>query len=146
MERDEHVPGTAPPGAETGCWLLLYPRLAAICRLAQRRTSLSMTEIAVLFALHDAGTTEVRTLRRNLAADAGYLSRILAGFERQGMVVLTGSPHDGRQQCVNLTHLGAERRAAVGLAVAETAREVLTPRQPPHPDDPLLSFLKRSFQ
>jgi DNA-binding MarR family transcriptional regulator len=139
MECDEHAPQNAPPVAETGCWLLLYPRLAAICRMAQRRTSLSMTEIAVLFALHDAGTTEVRTLRRSLAADAGYLSRILAGFAREGMVALTGSPHDGRQQRVNLTPLGAERCAAVGMVVAETAREVLTPRQTPHPDDPLLS-------
>lgn len=110
--------------AEARGWLLLYPRLAAFCRLVQRRTSLSMTEIAVLCALYETGAREMRDLRRAVAADGGHLSRILAAFERDGIVVREASDGDGRVRRVALTALGAERCLTVSRAAAEIAREV----------------------
>ena len=114
----------SPASAEARGWLLLYPRLAAFCRLVQRRTSLSMTEIAVLCALHETGASEMRDLRRAVAADAGHLSRILAAFEQADMVVRESSDGDGRVRRVALTALGAERCLAVSCAAAEIAREI----------------------
>jgi len=113
----------AEASVEARSWLLLYPRLAAFCRRVQRRTRLSMTEVAVLCALHDAGITDMRDLRRSVAADAGHLSRILAAFERDGMVVRVASADDGRVRRVALTALGTERCLAVSCAAAEIARE-----------------------
>jgi isoleucyl-tRNA synthetase len=128
--------------AEARSWLLLYPQLAAFCRRVQRRTSLSMTEIAVLFALHDAGTVGMRELRRSVAADAGHLSRILAAFERDGMVALVASASDGRMRQAMLTALGTQRCLAVSAAAAEIAREMPATQ----PKAGALSSLKRMFQ
>jgi len=114
----------APVSADVRGWLLLYPQLAAFCRLVQRRTSLSMTEIAVLCALYETDARDVRDLRRAVAADAGHLSRILAAFEEADMVVRGSSDGDGRVRWVALTALGAERCLAVSCAAAEIAREV----------------------
>lgn len=144
MRVDRPVAAGMTSSAEADCWMLLYPRLAAFCREVQRRSSLSMTEVAVLLALHATGTAEVRALRRNLSAGAGHLSRILAAFEEEGMVTRATSAADGRQRRVTLTAMGAERCAGLGLIVSDTAREVLM-----LPDGTagsgLAMLLKRSF-
>jgi DNA-binding MarR family transcriptional regulator len=61
-------------------------------------------------------------LREWLTADAGHLSRVLARFEREGMVTRVCSGTDHRRQQVTLTALGIQRRAALGVIVAEAAR------------------------
>ena len=96
-----------PLSAEAECWILLYPRVAALSRKVQRRASRSMTEIAVLLALYATGTAEAQALRQNVLADAGHLSRILAALETKGLVTRATSSIDGRQQRVTLTTAGA---------------------------------------
>ncbi|MFC7587557.1 helix-turn-helix domain-containing GNAT family N-acetyltransferase [Nonomuraea antimicrobica] len=68
----------------------------------------SLTEVRVLFELAQAERTETGGLRGLLGLDAGYLSRILARFERDGLVVRERSAADARRQLVRLTPAGAE--------------------------------------
>src|SRR5215470_1258981 len=63
----------------------------------------SLTEARVLFELAREGVTETASLRRRLDIDAGYLSRLLARFEADGLVRRTRSAADGRRQVIGLT-------------------------------------------
>lgn len=68
----------------------------------------SLTEARVIFELAQAEVTEVVELRGTLGLDPGYLSRILARFEMDGLIVRTRSGVDGRRQTVRLTDAGRD--------------------------------------
>jgi DNA-binding MarR family transcriptional regulator/N-acetylglutamate synthase-like GNAT family acetyltransferase len=73
----------------------------------------SLTEARVLFELAQRDVTELAELRRTIDVDAGYLSRILARFEADGLVTRRRSRADGRRQQLRLTARG--RRAFAAL-------------------------------
>ena len=72
------------------------------------RTPYSLTEARVIFELAQRDATELVALRRELDIDAGYLSRILARFERDGIATRERSAADGRRQVIRLTERGRE--------------------------------------
>jgi DNA-binding MarR family transcriptional regulator len=112
----------SPMTEDARYWMLLYPRLAAIFREVQHRTSCSVTEVAVLFALQSSGPMAAGVLRRNLSADAGHLSRILAALDRNDLVRVVVAA-DRRQRLVALTARGVERCAELAAVVTGVARE-----------------------
>ncbi|TDC91017.1 helix-turn-helix domain-containing GNAT family N-acetyltransferase [Actinomadura sp. 7K507] len=71
-------------------------------------TPYSLTEARVIFELAQRSDTEVLALRRALGLDPGYLSRMLARFEADGLAERTRAPGDGRRQIVRLTPRGRE--------------------------------------
>ena len=71
-------------------------------------TPFSLTEARVLYALAHRDGATATWLGQELGLDAGYLSRILRDFERQGLVVRNPSPHDGRQTLISLTPAGRD--------------------------------------
>ncbi|HKE51531.1 MAG TPA: bifunctional helix-turn-helix transcriptional regulator/GNAT family N-acetyltransferase [Actinomycetes bacterium] len=73
----------------------------------------TLTEARVIFELAQHDTSEVVALRRELGLDAGYLSRILARFEADGLIIRSRASGDGRRQVVRLTDSG--RRTYAGL-------------------------------
>ncbi len=81
----------------------------------------SLTEARLLFEMARADVTAVADLRRTLDIDAGYLSRVLARFEKDGLVIRQRSGGDGRRQDIALT--GAGRAAAAELD-ARSARQI----------------------
>ena len=81
----------------------------------------SLTEARVIFELAQAEMTEVVALRRSLGLDAGYLSRMLARFEADGLVVREKSGVDARRQMVRLTRAG---RAVFELLDARSSEQV----------------------
>jgi DNA-binding MarR family transcriptional regulator/GNAT superfamily N-acetyltransferase len=88
-------------------------------------TPYSLTQARVLFELaqREQGATELADLRRHLDIDAGYLSRIIARFEADGMATREQSEADRRRQVIRLTDRG---RAAFEVLDKRSAEEVRT--------------------
>ena len=78
----------------------------------------SLAEVRVLNELCTRKDVTASMLCRELRMDGGYVSRILQGFEREGMILKEKSKRDGRQRVVTLTRKGRK----VGEAVLEEAR------------------------
>lgn len=84
-------------------------------------TAYSLTEGRVLFELGQRPATEVPDLRRALAIDGGYLSRILTRFESDGLVTRERAVADGRRRVIRLTGAG---RSAYQTLDARSAGEI----------------------
>jgi DNA-binding MarR family transcriptional regulator/GNAT superfamily N-acetyltransferase len=83
-----------------------YTNVLGLLREGLLDTPYSLTEARVIFELARWDQAEVTALRRSLDIDAGYLSRILARFEADGLITRQRSPSDGRQQLIALTGPG----------------------------------------
>src|SRR6266849_3243536 len=73
----------------------------------------SLSEARVIYELAQRDTDTATGLVRELGLDAGYLSRILRGFQRRGLLSKQPSARDGRQRLLRLTARG--RRAFQAL-------------------------------
>ncbi|MGW0823645.1 bifunctional helix-turn-helix transcriptional regulator/GNAT family N-acetyltransferase [Streptomyces sp. NPDC002845] len=69
----------------------------------------TLTETRVLWELAHLPQAEAAELRAELSLDSGYLSRILAKFEEDGLVERSRSERDPRRRCVTLTARGREK-------------------------------------
>jgi DNA-binding MarR family transcriptional regulator/GNAT superfamily N-acetyltransferase len=73
----------------------------------------SLTEVRVLYELANREQMTAADLIRELGLDAGYLSRILRGFAKRGLITKARSTLDRRQTLLSLTARG--RRAFAPL-------------------------------
>ncbi|MEV3921830.1 bifunctional helix-turn-helix transcriptional regulator/GNAT family N-acetyltransferase [Actinomadura coerulea] len=89
------------------------------------RSPYSLTEARVIFELAQREDSEVLALRRVLDLDAGYLSRMLARFETDGLVARERAPGDARRQIVRLTPRGREVFAMLDERSVAEIRELL---------------------
>lgn len=123
-------------------------------------TPYTLTESRVLYELAHSARTDAADLRGELSIDAGYLSRLLAKFERDGLVARAPSERDPRRQRITLTDRGRKAaalldersRQAVGALVADvperdrdrlaealgTVRELLSQVRPGSAAEPVL--------
>lgn len=67
-----------------------------------------LTEVRVLYELAHRDDATAGELARELGLDPGYLSRILRGFVRRGLVAKESSRVDGRQRLLRLTPAGRD--------------------------------------
>lgn len=73
----------------------------------------SLTEGRVLYELAHHETAGAKELAAELGLDAGYLSRILKGFEKRGLVERRRSASDGRAADITLTLAGQQAFAQI---------------------------------
>src|ERR1700760_4843896 len=88
-----------------------YTNVIGLLRGKYLDTPYSLTEARLLFELAQRDTSEVTDLRRTVDIDPGYLSRILARFQSDGLITRQRSVADGRRQVITLTGSG---RGVVG--------------------------------
>ncbi|MGP4023318.1 bifunctional helix-turn-helix transcriptional regulator/GNAT family N-acetyltransferase [Actinomadura sp. 3N407] len=89
------------------------------------QTPYSLTEARVIFELAQRDDTEVLALRRTLDLDPGYLSRMLARFETDGLVERERAAGDARRQIVRLTPRGREVFAMLDERSVAEIRDLL---------------------
>jgi DNA-binding MarR family transcriptional regulator/N-acetylglutamate synthase-like GNAT family acetyltransferase len=71
-------------------------------------SAFSLTEVRVLYELANREETTASELGEELGLDAGYLSRVLRGFEKHGLIHKRPSEADGRRRLLRLTERGRE--------------------------------------
>ncbi len=98
-----------------------YTRRLGILREGLVGSAFTLTEARVVFELAQRGTATAADLGRDLGIDAGYLSRLLAGFDRRNLLVRRASETDGRQILLSLSDAG---RAAFTAIDEGSRREV----------------------
>jgi DNA-binding MarR family transcriptional regulator/GNAT superfamily N-acetyltransferase len=98
-----------------------YTKQIGVLREGHLESAFSLTEVRVMYELaHRDGPTSSE-LVRELGLDSGYLSRILRGFERRGLIEKTKSERDARQAHLRLTDAG---RAAFALLDSRADDEI----------------------
>jgi len=85
-----------------------WTRQIGVLREGYLESPFSLTEVRVLYELAHREETTASELRGELGLDAGYLSRILRGFEKHGLIHKRSSEADGRRQLLRLTERGRE--------------------------------------
>src|SRR5437763_2079297 len=83
-----------------------FTRQIGVLREGLLHTPYSLTEARILFELAQRQNLTSSDLCRELGLDAGYLSRILARLEQQGLLERVRSEADGRQRLLRLTSQG----------------------------------------
>jgi DNA-binding MarR family transcriptional regulator/GNAT superfamily N-acetyltransferase len=102
-----------------------YTNVIGLLRGKYLDTPYSLTEARLLFELAQRDSSEVTDLRRTVDIDPGYLSRILARFESDGLIGRQRSAADGRRQVISLTGSGREVVAGLDARSAEQTRGML---------------------
>jgi DNA-binding MarR family transcriptional regulator/N-acetylglutamate synthase-like GNAT family acetyltransferase len=85
-----------------------YTRTIGVLQDGYLRSPFSLAEVRVLYELAHRERATATELARELDLDAGYLSRILSGFDRRGLLERTRSARDGRESVLSLTRLGQD--------------------------------------
>jgi DNA-binding MarR family transcriptional regulator/GNAT superfamily N-acetyltransferase len=98
-----------------------YTKVIGVLDEGLLKSPYTLTEVRVLLEIAHAGPdgASVARVRQDLGLDAGYLSRILARFDGEGLVVKRRAATDARRATVELT----ERGAAVFSGLDERSSE-----------------------
>jgi len=83
-----------------------YTKQIGLLHEGYLESSFSLAEARVLYELAHRDKPAATELAHELALDAGYLSRILRGFERRRLIRRTPSKADRRQSHLSLTERG----------------------------------------
>jgi DNA-binding MarR family transcriptional regulator/GNAT superfamily N-acetyltransferase len=85
-----------------------WTRQIGVLREGYLESPFSLTEVRVLYEFARREETTASELGEELGLDAGYLSRILRGFEKHGLIHKRPSEADGRRRLLRLTERGRE--------------------------------------
>ena len=87
----------------------------------------TLPEARVLYALGRDGRSTATAVGRELALDLGYLSRVLQGLRRRGLLQAKRAAHDGRQQQLTLTEKGRKAFAMLDSRSRDEMAAMLAP-------------------
>ncbi len=102
-----------------------YTRQIGALREGLLHSAYSLTESRILFELAHRDTPTATELSRELGLDPGYLSRMLARFEQQGLIEKVPAEHDGRQRLLRLTPAGQDAFALLDRRSRDEVVELL---------------------
>ncbi len=102
-----------------------FTRQIGVLREGLLHSPYPLTEARILFELGNREQLTASALCRELGLDAGYLSRILARLEQQGLLEKVRSDNDGRQRLLNLTDEGRNAFALLDQRSRDEVSEML---------------------
>src|ERR1700730_12177523 len=108
-----------------------YTRRTGVLHEGLLGSPLSLTEGRVIWELAQRAQATASELAAGLGLDAGYLSRILAGFEQKGLIERRPSEHDGRRLIIALGETGQALYATINARSHEAVAALLGKLDPP---------------
>lgn len=102
-----------------------WTRRIGVLREGYLESPFSLTEVRVLYELARSEETTASGLGKELGLDAGYLSRILRGFQGRGLISKKPSKTDGRRSLLRLTEEGQETFAPLDARSREDVGAML---------------------
>jgi DNA-binding MarR family transcriptional regulator/GNAT superfamily N-acetyltransferase len=104
-----------------------YTHLVGALDKGHLHSSFSLAETRVLYEIAHGDTPMATDLARDLRLDPGYLSRMLRGFERRGLVERVRSASDGRRNHLQLTPKGRSIFEDLDARASAAVADVLAP-------------------
>ena len=102
-----------------------YTRKIGVLHEGLLGSPLSLTEGRVVWELAQRERTTAAELAAELGIDTGYLSRILGGFEKRGLIDRQPSERDGRQVKITLTEAGRALYASIDTSSRDAVAAML---------------------
>ena len=102
-----------------------YTRRIGVLQEGLLGSRYSLTEVRVLYELAHRETPTAAELCKELGLDPGYVSRIVRGFKKRGLISRSRSATDGRQSLLSLTARGREAFAPLNARSQDEVRGVL---------------------
>src|ERR1700736_5269049 len=88
-----------------------YPRKLGVLDQHLMKSPYSLSEARVLYELAHREELSVKEIGIELGLDAGYLSRMVQSFDKNGLITRTPLASDRRQYQLALTAQGAQAQA-----------------------------------
>jgi DNA-binding MarR family transcriptional regulator/GNAT superfamily N-acetyltransferase len=102
-----------------------YTQQIGVLREGLLNSDFSLTEVRILYELAQREHLTASELGKDLGLDAGYLSRILRGFKKRGLIDSKVSEVDGRQFLLQLTKQGKKSFAPLNAGAQQEIGEML---------------------
>ncbi|MEZ4671001.1 MAG: bifunctional helix-turn-helix transcriptional regulator/GNAT family N-acetyltransferase [Anaerolineae bacterium] len=103
-----------------------FTRQIGVLREGLLHSPYSLTEARVIFELAHREQLTASDLGRELGLDAGYLSRIVAKLEQQGLITKVRSESDGRQWNIHLSDGGQQAAAMLDQRSHDEVADMLS--------------------
>ena len=107
-----------------------YTRQIGVLREGLLGSSLSLTEVRVLYELAHREEATATELCGELGIDPGYLSRIVRGFQKRGWLRRRKATDDARRQHLSLTREGEASFQLLNDRSSDEIRALLAPLPP----------------
>jgi DNA-binding MarR family transcriptional regulator len=102
-----------------------YTRLTGLLEPAYLQTRYSVTQARLLYELGHRDHLTATQLVATLGLNAGYISRVLTTFERDGLLRRERAPLDGRRRTLRLTTAGRREFAVIDSRSQQQAERAL---------------------
>jgi DNA-binding MarR family transcriptional regulator/N-acetylglutamate synthase-like GNAT family acetyltransferase len=107
-----------------------YTQKIGVLQEGLLKSPFTLTQLRVLYELAYRQKLKAAELSSDLNLDAGYLSRILADFEKRGLIERKQSADDARQSEITLTKKGTDAFAPLNVRSHDEMEEMLSGLSP----------------
>ena len=103
-----------------------YTQQIGVLREGHLDSPFSLAEVRVLYEIANRENPTASEIARDLGLDAGYLSRILRGFTRKGLIKRKPCEVDGRRSYLSLTQKGVRTFSPLNVRARKEVGALMT--------------------